>query len=564
MPVLLKYILAVVVFELCAALTAITFCLIPYSEVLPFYLELLAILGGGAYGAWKATAYWRRVSDNILADFRLIIGLTAFLLFPLLLFGIPYTVLMHTSWPLRTVSRAFEGVRIRGIEGSISTGARIRSIVWNDNELSDIRLFYNNVFEIYRRRELIIHEFHIGKAHVSLDFSGLTENVDFDKEREEAMRLADEEEDARSAARAQTAGAENMPLRLLRIDRVELSDIAIRNAETAQITSIPSIIWTDFQAGPETVEIGNVSAESDALRIVTKPLDVDGYELRVEVLFLPPFHPSLLRPIPLAVNFGHTADTLRYAIEAFDGGLTMQAEQGLGDQRSGVIRCQNLDLRSYFDQLDNFIGKEFSSRLPLRRPWNLEMVFDAPRGQMSSADFFDSSVTLELIGDNTRLVRCRDLDLGEYFEGTLPESLTFEAVVIEHPDKSLSLEMREGSFRLGQRSFEIEPHSIAVPLAGMPPERWTFANSSDGDRSIRYDITVETNSGDKLPNDFIVLSQEVLTDPSSELRTILAEIYYEKGIADLDAAELSELDRKCESFASVTKRTTPDDQQPVQ
>jgi hypothetical protein len=564
MPVLMKCILAVVVFELCSAFTAITLCLIPWSEVLPFQLELLAILVGGGCGAWKAVAYWQRISDSILAEFRLFIGLTAFLLFPLLLVGIPYTVLMHTSWPLRTASRVFEGVRIRGIEGSISSGVRIRSIAWNDSEISDIRLFYNNIFEIYRRRELIIHEFHIGKAHVSVDFSGLTDNVQFGKEAEEAMRLADEQEHARSAATAQTAGAENLPLRLFRIDRMELADIALRNVETEQITSIPSIVWTDFKAGPGMLEIGDLSADSDALRIVTKPLDVDGYERRVEVLFLPPFHPSLLRPVPLAVNFGHTADTLRYAIEAFNGGLTMQAVQGLGDQRSGVIRCHDLDLRSYFNELDNLIGKEFSARLPLRRPWNLEMVFDAPGGEMSSADFFDKRVTLERTSDNTRLVQCRDLDLGEYFEGTLPESLTFEAIVTEHPDRSLSLDMLNGSFRLGQRSFEIAPHSIAVPVAGMPPERWTLANSSDGDRNIRYDITVETNSGDALPNDFLLLSQELLTDPASDLLTILAEIYYGKRIADLDADELSDLDRRSGSFASVPNRTTPDDQSPVQ
>ena len=47
MPVLMKCILAVVVFELCSAFTAITLCLIPWSEVLPFQLELLAILVGG-------------------------------------------------------------------------------------------------------------------------------------------------------------------------------------------------------------------------------------------------------------------------------------------------------------------------------------------------------------------------------------------------------------------------------------------------------------------------------------------------------------------------------------
>ena len=183
---------------------------------------------------------------------------------------------------------------------------------------------------------------------------------------------------------------------------------------------------------------------------------------------------------------------------------------------------------------------------------------------MSSADFFDKRVTLERTSDNTRLVQCRDLDLGEYFEGTLPESLTFEAIVTEHPDRSLSLDMLNGSFRLGQRSFEIAPHSIAVPVAGMPPERWTLANSSDGDRNIRYDITVETNSGDALPNDFLLLSQELLTDPASDLLTILAEIYYGKRIADLDADELSDLDRRSGSFASVPNRTTPDDQSPVQ
>ena len=75
---------------------------------------------------------------------------------------------------------------------------------------------------------------------------------------------------------------------------------------------------------------------------------------------------------------------------------------------------------------------------------------------------------------------------------------------------------------------------------------------------------METNSGDALPNDFLLLSQELLTDPASDLLTILAEIYYGKRIADLDADELSDLDRRSGSFASVPNRTTPDDQSPVQ
>lgn len=272
----------------------------------------------------------------------------------------------------------------------------------------------------------------------------------------------------------------------------------------------------------------------------------------------------ILRPIPITVDFGYADDTLCYSIVAFDGGLTWQAKQGLGDKRSGMIRCKDLDLRTYFDDPGRLIGEEFSARLPLRRPLNLEMVFDEPGGEISSATLFDSKVTLETTPEKARLIQCRGLDPGEYFEGSLPESLSFDAVVTQRPDKSLSLVIREGSFRLGNRSFEIVPHSIEIPAFRLPSERWTLAKSEDGVRNIRYEVSMEASSGDVLPDGFLLLKQDLLTDPPSDLRTILAEIYHGKSVAALDAMELSDVDRRLVSFARLPERNTPTNPPPTQ
>ncbi len=544
----IKFLLAVLGFEFGAAFAAIILCLIPYSELLPFYLEILLILTTGFYGAWIAVGLWKRIGEAVSPQSRFVIGLTTLLLFPLLLIGIPYAVLMHTSWPIRTWARIFAGAQVRGLAGSVSSGVRIKSIAWDDNEISDIRIAYNDLLEIVRRRELIISEIHVGKAHFVGDFGRFHEEVRFGNEAQESIRLSEEKDDASLADRSQAGGKGEWPLKLLRIQRVELADLAFKDRGTGKSFSIHSIVWTGFRAEPGVLEFGDLSADSDGLKIITQPLAADGYQGRVEVLILRPIHPALLRPIPITVDFGYSDDTLCYSIVAFDGGLTLQAKQGLGDKRSGMIRCNDLDLRTYFDDLAKLIGEDLSARLPLRRPLNLEMVFDEPKGEISSANFFDSKVTVETTPEKALLIQCRGLDPGEYFEGSLPESLLFDAVVTQRPDKSMSLAIREGSFRLGSRSFEIVPHSIEIPADRLPSERWTLAKSDDGIQTIRYEVSMKASSSDALPDGFLLLTQDLLTDPPSDLRKILAEIFHGKSVAALDALELSDVDRRAVSY----------------
>ena len=101
------------------------------------------------------------------------------LLFLGVIFG-GYYLVMHTAVPSRMLGAMFmsgdnpENIKIEGISGSIAKGFRIKSIRWGGaigaSEVRDVRLAYNNFWDLVGGQRLVFQEIRIGRAH--LDVTG--------------------------------------------------------------------------------------------------------------------------------------------------------------------------------------------------------------------------------------------------------------------------------------------------------------------------------------------------------------------------------------------------------
>jgi hypothetical protein len=248
-----------------------------------------------------------------------------------------WLLIMHTSLPLRFVTKLIEEggadskLKITGVSGSLSSGLSFKNVKWDEGEITDMRFRYSGIMDVIRRKELIIHEMHVGSATLQTTF--FTESP--------------EEPETQSNDHPTPKGeSKDPPLRLLQIDRVSLNQIIIKNPTNGNTITIPKIEWTGFKAekGAE-LELGNLEADSDHLVIkTTTPPDSD-YQKRVEVSLLPKLHPSILKPIRIDAYFGQKDGKPFSDIKAFDESVHfIQTADG-----SQQLRATGANLADFLD-----------------------------------------------------------------------------------------------------------------------------------------------------------------------------------------------------------------------
>src|SRR5437867_6190288 len=142
-------------------------------------------------------------------------------LFMLLLVGGLYYAVMHTSLPFKMIESMFASAgtnanfKVEGISGSISSGFKIKSIRWGQDdagagEISDVRVAYSGFWDLISGNRVIFREIHVGKAH--LDITGL----------ENFISNANAQPTVTWTAPAPTA---RQGSRLFQIDKVSIADI---------------------------------------------------------------------------------------------------------------------------------------------------------------------------------------------------------------------------------------------------------------------------------------------------------------------------------------------------
>lgn len=248
-----------------------------------------------------------------------------------------WLLIMHSSAPLRTVAGMIESagsqqnLRITGISGSLSSGLSFKKMKWDDGEISDMRFRYSGIMDVIRRKQLIIHEMHVGSA--TLDTTFFTDSP--------------EETETKSTDDASPKGeSTDPPLRLLQIDRVSLNQIIIKNPSTGSTIIIPKIEWTGFKVekGAE-LELGNLDAHSDHLVIKTSnPPDSD-YQKRLEITLMPKLDARILKPVRIDAHLGERHGKAHFDIKVLDGTVTFAA----GADGNQHIRAEGANLADFID-----------------------------------------------------------------------------------------------------------------------------------------------------------------------------------------------------------------------
>jgi hypothetical protein len=248
-----------------------------------------------------------------------------------------WLLIMHSSLPLRSVASMIETagaqshLKVTGISGSLSSGLRFKKMKWDDGEIADVRVRYSGIMDVIRRKQLILHEVHVGSAFIDTAFD------------------SDESQDAESESPEEsTTGGKpaDWPLRLLRIDRLSLNHIVIKDRASGVTVNIPKLDWTGFKAekGSE-VEFGSLDAVSDYLVLKTTAPRSSVYQKRIEIGIMPKMHALILKPVHLAIEFGLENGKPVFDLRAFDETVTMIA----GSDGIQHIRAEEANLADFID-----------------------------------------------------------------------------------------------------------------------------------------------------------------------------------------------------------------------
>jgi hypothetical protein len=307
----------------------------------------------------------------------IILGSLAVIFVALMFTG--YYVLMHTAVPFRMVANVIseagtnENLRIQGISGSISKGFTVKSITWGEkdkdaNQIKDVRVLYGSFWDIMSGQKVVIKQVHVGKAH--LDVTGIEQvmwptnsmGMDMDEGDDEGTNQVAQAPVIRTnvfasrrygrygrTRRQSPAFARN---RLIQVDEFSIEDVFLTNQTTGFGLSVPAIQWKGFKAQGQNVELGELTIDSDRLKVETKEgeeVEVGGqkvkFQKRLEGTVLPLLHKSVRQPIAFTVDAVHTGTNLVWRLSSFGG--KMEAYQA-GDE-NGFLHCRDTDFKAYFD-----------------------------------------------------------------------------------------------------------------------------------------------------------------------------------------------------------------------
>ena len=264
----------------------------------------------------------------------LLYALGGILLMVALVVGGGYYTLMHTAYPLKKVAKVIEQaaptqspITIKDISGSFSTGARIKTLKWENGEVENLCITYDNLAQSIRSRRFIFREISVTKAHISVF----------------------EPESSTQTSDSSTKGTSDTPFNwdLFQIDKLSLSDIFLTNRLTGFSIVIPKFEWTGFKWEKGTTEFGTIKADTDQFKLETGKETTPGFITRLTGTLRPRLHPSILKEFSFDAEIGPLGSNTPCRVTAFDDAFTAT----VNPDGTGTLKIQSLNIASYFKDL---------------------------------------------------------------------------------------------------------------------------------------------------------------------------------------------------------------------
>lgn len=295
----------------------------------------------------------------------LITGVCTFLLLIVIVVFGGYYVIFHTAWPVRKVVDAFtEGsdVKIKGIEGSISSGFSVKTIRFPDekgnvNEIDDIGFKYKNEGDVF-----VINDIHVARAHIYTD--DLLDNE------------TDDSEKVTSDSDIDVAGSNKGNDLNLIVKNVDISNVIIENTITGTKVEIEKISLDGFESINNKTKLGTLIVKSKNIDLEVKPVDNSldfATEHVIKGIIRKGIYKSIIKDITLNGSFKVTGkDSYKLALEMFDGKIKINNE-----------KPQKINMMS----VDNFTPNEYISTIFCLKDINFKFSSKDDKGKADIAEF---------------------------------------------------------------------------------------------------------------------------------------------------------------------------------
>lgn len=289
------------------------------------------------------------------------------LLIPVILFVLPYLVLMHSSLPLKWVAKEVvesadldgNAIDLKGVGGSISKGVTIKEItVFGDEGDSTIEGFkfqFNGLVDSIRNKRVIIEEISTERAEFIVAPSFFKDMVN-------------EEEDAEpeeTTSEPKPESEEKGELELFELRELRFENTSFRSVDGEVDVEVPLIRLAGLKVEGDDFELKEVEVISDHVTAELSDANAETIEgqivpftKRVSVKLLPTLHPAVKSDLDFSFEFAAINGETSNRMLAFGGAL----EQTLLPDGVSRVQISNLNIEKYLDCENLVIPQNFSMK----------------------------------------------------------------------------------------------------------------------------------------------------------------------------------------------------------
>ena len=224
-------------------------------------------------------------------------------------------------------------------------------------EINDVRFKSTGWRSLSQQKELIISDVNVGKAHLYVS----TKDMKVTTSHWESTSSSSGSTGARfectldagePALLSDEAAATILSaIKLLRIDRIHIGDVYLKDVTSGFEFAMPTLDYTGFKIENNKVDLGDLHIESDRLDVRTDPgrtVQLQGQQVTFQKLFTGTIKPrmskSVIRPINFSLDVDLTEDhEFTYRLIAFDQRLDVYKDK----EQAEFYHVKDLPLSSY-------------------------------------------------------------------------------------------------------------------------------------------------------------------------------------------------------------------------